>query len=142
MSGTYNGFLNLWNTKTAALVQSLKISANPVQCVAISPNGQQIASGSFRTIQLWDAKNGKVLRQSQLKARIGSTAGSIIGFTSCTITFSPDGKRVIWGGELHEEEGQDTSGSALLLWDPASGNLAGNDRRLLFRHASRVFRHG
>ncbi len=69
-------------------------------------------------------KNGKVLRQSQLKAKIGGTAGSIIGFTSCTLTFSPDGKRIIWGGELHEEEGQDTSGSALLLWDPATGNLA------------------
>ena len=124
VSGTYNGFLNLWDTKTAALLRSLKISPNPVQCVAISPNGQQIASGSFRTIQLWDAKNGKSLRQSQLKAKTGSTAGSIIGFTSCTLTFSTDGMRIIWGGELHEEEGQDTSGSALLLWDLATGNLA------------------
>ena len=123
MSGTYNGFLNLWNARTAELVRSLKVSSNPVECVAISPDGQHIASGSFRTIQLWDAKTGKPLRQAQLKERKGTTTGDIVGFDSCSLTFSPDGKRVIWGGELHEEEGQDTSGSALLLWDPAKGNL-------------------
>ncbi len=124
VSGTYNGFLNLWNARTAELVRSLKVSSYPVQCVAISPDGQQIASGSFRTIQLWDAKDGTLLRQAQLKEQKGTTTGDIVGFDSCTLTFSPDGKRIILGGELHEEEGQDTSGSALLLWDLKTGKLA------------------
>jgi WD40 repeat protein len=115
VSGTYNGFLNLWDVKVGASIRSLEISSNPVQCVSFSPNGQQIVSGSF---QLFDAKTGKELPQ------LAKEVPDHTGFENCTLTFSPNGTRVIWAGELREDGEQGTSGYALIIWDPKTGTIS------------------
>ena len=86
-----------------------------VRCVAFSPDGNLLASGSHdQTIQLWDVQTGQCLRTLQ-----GHTSGIE------TIAFSPDGKQLVSGS--HELD--------LWLWDVETGQctnrLQGHGDRIL-----------
>jgi WD40 repeat protein len=74
-----------------------------VRSVAFSPDGVQIASGSYdNTIELWDTASGRLL-------------GTLEGHSSLgmSVAFSPDGTRIASGSEDH----------TIKLWDTASGRL-------------------
>ena len=53
-SGSWDNTIKLWNLSTGKLLRTLSKHSSAIYSVAISPNGQIIASGSDDTIKLWD----------------------------------------------------------------------------------------
>jgi WD40 repeat protein len=83
------------------LRHTLKGHKQQVFCVAYSPDGRTLASGSVdETIKLWDLKTGK--ERATLK---GHTAGVQ------SVAYSPDGKTLASGGE----------DETIKLWDIKTG---------------------
>jgi len=101
VSGSFNK-INLWklgNLMTGCKVaqpclptQTLPGNLGIVESVAISPDGQTLASGSKdKTIKLWNLQTGK------LRSTISNPSEKVD-----SLTFSPDGKTLVSGGS---EEG-------------------------------------
>ena len=66
VSGSFDNTLRLWDAATGqALGSPLKIHDNfvTIACVAFSPNGRHIVSGSGETVHLWDANTGNAIGQ-------------------------------------------------------------------------------
>ena len=72
-----------------------------VNCVAFSPDGQRVASGSTdQTVKIWDSATGKELLALKGHAH-----------TVSSVAFSPDGKRVASGSD----------DQTVKIWDSATG---------------------
>ena len=77
-----------------------------VTCVAYSPQGDRIATGSSDGIgRVWDARSRKLL--TTLECRYGGDVSSI--------AFSPNGKQLVTGSSYGDEIAR--------VWDAASGDL-------------------
>jgi WD40 repeat protein len=97
--------LRVWDPKTCQVVLTLDGNAGDFNCVAWSPGGKVLASGSGTEdgkVQLWDATSGK-----RLKTLEGATGGLR------TLAWSPDSKMLAGSGE----------GTQVRIWDADSGKL-------------------
>jgi WD40 repeat protein len=79
---------------TAASKQSLA-HASIVESLVYSPDGKLLASGSYQTVILWEAKTGKLERK-------------MVGFADrvMALSFSSDGKKLATGGGAPTEDGE------------------------------------
>ena len=88
ISGSNDDTIKIWNLRTGEVLHTLTGVSYPV---AISPDGQAIATGSVEnvTIKIWNLHTGQLLR---------SLTGDQYGYR--TVAFSPDGKTLV-GGSLN-----------------------------------------
>ncbi|OJV88160.1 MAG: hypothetical protein BGO39_08165 [Chloroflexi bacterium 54-19] len=104
--------IRLWDTttKNAAPILTLTGHFEPVQALAFSPDGKQLASGSYdRTIRLWDLSTGK--QTAEFKGKVPEY------FRFYTLAFSPDGKMLAGAGSGDP----DSKDFPVKVWDIATG---------------------
>jgi WD40 repeat protein len=77
-----------------------------VESLAWSPDGQNLVSGSFQSVTLWDAANG------QVRNRLTGFADRVVA-----LAFSGDGKLLATGGGAPTEDGE------VKLFEAATGKL-------------------
>ncbi|MBD2065985.1 tetratricopeptide repeat protein [Leptolyngbya sp. FACHB-671] len=126
VSGSLDGAIKIWNWRTRELLHTLNrpspsdligswvswfdSSVGAIWSVAISPDGQMIASGgSDQPIMLWNAGTGKLVR----------TLTEHSGTVFC-VTFSPNGKLLASGGD----------DNTLRIWNYQTGELLQTLRHL------------
>ena len=64
VSGSYSGFVEVWDASTGAKVKELKGHTDQVRSVALSSDGTRIVSGSYdRSVRVWDSSTGVELKQ-------------------------------------------------------------------------------
>src|SRR5207244_2111727 len=98
--GSADQTVKLWDTATGRALRTFKGHTEMVQTVAFSPDGRQLASGSWdKTVRLWDATTGREARVLHVNTHLPISA----------VAFSPDGTTL-------------ASGSAVLnLWNVTTG---------------------
>lgn len=104
-SGPEGGGISLWDIRSGK-IRRLPVSLPPtgglVECVAFSPDGRMIATGTRGTVVLWEARGGQRLRT--LRGHEGVVF---------SLAFSPDGKMLASSG----------LDPTVRLWDPKTGRL-------------------
>ncbi len=82
------GSLDLWDTTTGEIIRTFNGHSNFVSCVAFSPDGKTIVSGSGdSTLKLWDVETGR--ETMTFRGHTDSVN---------SVAFSPDGTRVVSSG--------------------------------------------
>ena len=76
----------MWDVETDECVATLKGHSDSVECVAVSPDGRRVVSGSVdNTLKVWDVRTGNCVTTLEGHAWVNSVA------------VSPDGLHVVSG---------------------------------------------
>ena len=112
------GLIQIWRAESGQLVRTQRINPksktfDPLSRVVFSPDGHKLASYgiSDSDLKIWDVASGRLLRILEAGSKIPSVTLSKVA----SVTFSPDGMRVLAG-----------SGRDLKLWDVSSGEILRN----------------
>ncbi|HEY9829847.1 MAG TPA: serine/threonine-protein kinase [Stenomitos sp.] len=103
------GSIQLWHLGTGKLLRTIPKSAEDGKFVAISPDGQTLASSGSETIKLWDLQTGKLIRTLDSQALgVDSLVFSLDGQTLASTGY--DGSITLWnrrtGDLIRTLEGQ------------------------------------
>ncbi|MBA4419858.1 MAG: hypothetical protein C0391_01795 [Anaerolinea sp.] len=110
ITGDINGIIRFWDplTGSQAFPSIQTFEGAEIRQIAISPDGEHIASINRRAVQLWDIKSGKqvfMLLQTH---------------SFYDIAFSPDGKNI---AAIRDYSGTGQNDQGLKIWDSSTGQL-------------------
>lgn len=111
--------VKVWNLETGELRHTLRGHVWAVHCVAITPDGNTIASGSFDSnIKIWNAHTGRQIYNlnGPGEGPIGWTRSFFSDNIVYTVAFSPDGYTLASGGVKQP----------IKLWRLSSGEVKSN----------------
>lgn len=112
ISGGTNGIVDIWNWHTGELLRTFKAHTEAIWSVAISPDGQRLATGSWdHAVKLWD------LQQLESQYFNHSPQHILLGHQEKvqSVAFSPDGQTLASGD----------FGGGVKLWNVENGGLVG-----------------
>jgi RNA polymerase sigma factor (sigma-70 family) len=131
-SGSADGSIKLWNSKTGALLRALTGHTWTVEDLCFSPDGRRLASTSAdRTLRLWEVETGRLLVTlgdgERPYSPVFSPDGQILAYTSCRFADNYDIvssrvvlRRVTSWSAMGEMVGELTG----MLWKPPPERLA------------------
>src|SRR5262249_20212345 len=93
--------VRIWDVETAKELLTFASHSGPVTCVAYSPDGQHIVSGSQdRIVRVWDSHTGQTT--VEFRRHLKSVH---------TVAFSPDGQLIV-----------SASQDDVIVWSPSAGH--------------------
>lgn len=114
----------VWNAQAGNSLAILNAHVGGVNAAAFSPEGKRVVTASTdNTARVWDAESGLLLVSLAGHTCVASQSGP--GCAVNSAVFSPDGTRIVTGGDDHTAR----------VWDAASGHpiatLAGHEDAVL-----------
>jgi WD40 repeat protein len=101
-AGTGSGLLRVWSMDDFEEIAQLSRHKDEISCLAISPNGMRIASGSVdRTVRVWDGRTFEELGLCEHEDVVNSVAFS--PDSSLIASGSKDGTVWIWNARILEK---------------------------------------
>ena len=98
-SGSDDGVIQLWDTKTGKPVNQLSGHSDWILCLAFSSDGKLLASGGYdRFVRLWDVASGKKLLDLPVQPPPPPKTPPGPANTALALAFSPDNKQLAIGG--------------------------------------------
>ncbi len=133
ISGSIQGTISVWDTRTQKLLRCWRAHQLPITCLSFSSDGSRVYSGGFdKIVRVWDPESTKELLsigQTQTPGVFGSynplgtliKKQGIVGWVN-VLAVTPDGKRVFVGDGVIEK---------IKTWDGLTGrtmeSLSGHD---------------
>jgi WD40 repeat protein len=135
LSGSLDRTMKLWDANNGAMIREFKGykekefekgHRDGVFCLAISPDGKWVTSGSSdRTIKLWNIADGNVVREFVHPSSKSGTAAATTPFSYpyahpgwvYSLRFANDGKVLVSAGNAPRNRG------FLAIWNVADGKL-------------------
>jgi len=96
--------IKIWNFTDGTLLQTLGGQSDGTQSLAFSPDGQFLAAGGWKKLQIWRLSDGLLVHSFN---EIKESSGEL------DVAFSPDGQTLISSGEY----------DAIRIWNPDDGSL-------------------
>src|SRR5262249_30245955 len=116
--GSWDGTVRVWDAQTRQKPLTFRgATASSVASVAISPDGNRLASGGGSRsglgpghVKVWDAQTGKEIVTIQ-----GDTA------KVTTVAYSPDGKQFVSGSGIWDDTKETYVPGEVKVWDALTG---------------------
>ncbi|WP_143467791.1 serine/threonine-protein kinase [Leptolyngbya ohadii] len=97
--------IHLWDSVSGGLLQTFRVNSRPVTAIAISPDGQNLVSGSQDgTLHIWQLTTGRLVRILREPPNFAVTAITFGASANQIITASSNFQLQVWNLQTGERE--------------------------------------